>query len=158
MPPGSSARVSRGRGAVGPKRPEASDNMRNMAVHRIVRRHEAENNVKQFQYITMGYGGRGEIRTHGGFNPTAVFKTAALNHSATLPSLWNHTSPPGVSGRQSSLATVLQPDVSRPSLWPLEWRRQPSRPRPPLSRRGRIAASLPKGAPKNRGVTSWPHR
>jgi hypothetical protein len=30
-------------------------------------------------------GGRGEIRTHGGVAPTAVFKTAALNHSATLP-------------------------------------------------------------------------
>jgi hypothetical protein len=31
------------------------------------------------------YGGRGGIRTHGGVAPTAVFKTAALNHSATLP-------------------------------------------------------------------------
>jgi hypothetical protein len=30
-------------------------------------------------------GGSGEIRTHGGLTPTAVFKTAALNHSATLP-------------------------------------------------------------------------
>src|SRR5271166_4495398 len=30
-------------------------------------------------------GGRGETRTHGGVAPTAVFKTAALNHSATLP-------------------------------------------------------------------------
>ena len=35
----------------------------------------------------MGYinGGRGEIRTHGGREPTSVFKTGALNHSATLP-------------------------------------------------------------------------
>ena len=32
------------------------------------------------------FGGRGEIRTHGELAPTAVFKTAALNHSATLPS------------------------------------------------------------------------
>ena len=32
------------------------------------------------------FGGRGGIRTHGGVAPTAVFKTAALNHSATLPS------------------------------------------------------------------------
>ena len=31
-------------------------------------------------------GGRSEIRTHGGLAPTAVFKTAALNHSAILPS------------------------------------------------------------------------
>jgi len=30
-------------------------------------------------------GGRGEIRTHGGCEPTSVFKTGALNHSATLP-------------------------------------------------------------------------
>jgi hypothetical protein len=32
-------------------------------------------------------GGRGEIRTHGGREPTTVFKTVALNRSATLPSL-----------------------------------------------------------------------
>jgi hypothetical protein len=30
-------------------------------------------------------GGRSGIRTHGGLAPTAVFKTAALNHSAILP-------------------------------------------------------------------------
>ena len=30
-------------------------------------------------------GGRGGIRTHGGLAPTAVFKTAAFNHSATRP-------------------------------------------------------------------------
>jgi hypothetical protein len=33
----------------------------------------------------IGTGGRGGIRTHGGVAPTAVFKTAALNHSATRP-------------------------------------------------------------------------
>jgi hypothetical protein len=32
-----------------------------------------------------GAGGRGGIRTHGGLAPTPVFKTGALNHSATLP-------------------------------------------------------------------------
>ena len=32
-------------------------------------------------------GGGGEIRTHGRVTPTAVFKTAALNRSATPPSL-----------------------------------------------------------------------
>lgn len=31
------------------------------------------------------YGGRGEIRTHGRLASTTVFKTVALNHSATLP-------------------------------------------------------------------------
>ena len=30
-------------------------------------------------------GGQGGIRTPGGREPTAVFKTAALNHSATCP-------------------------------------------------------------------------
>lgn len=30
-------------------------------------------------------GGQGGIRTHGELAPTAVFKTAALNHSATCP-------------------------------------------------------------------------
>ena len=31
------------------------------------------------------YGGRGGIRTHGTLAGTPVFKTGALNHSATLP-------------------------------------------------------------------------
>ena len=31
-------------------------------------------------------GGSGEIRTHGRLTPSPVFKTGALNHSATLPS------------------------------------------------------------------------
>ncbi len=31
------------------------------------------------------FGGSGEIRTHGGLSPSAVFKTAAFNRSATLP-------------------------------------------------------------------------
>ena len=30
-------------------------------------------------------GGRGGIRTHGGLSATAVFKTASINHSDTLP-------------------------------------------------------------------------
>jgi hypothetical protein len=32
--------------------------------------------------------GWGEIRTPGGLSPTAVFKTAALDHSATHPNTW----------------------------------------------------------------------
>ena len=31
------------------------------------------------------FGGSGEIRTHGGLAPSSVFKTGALNRSATLP-------------------------------------------------------------------------
>jgi hypothetical protein len=40
-----------------------------------------------FQYIRRVIGGRGGIRTHGTLAGTPVFKTGALNHSATLPSL-----------------------------------------------------------------------
>ena len=36
---------------------------------------------------SRGFGGRGGIRTHGTLAGTPVFKTGALNHSATLPSL-----------------------------------------------------------------------
>ncbi len=31
------------------------------------------------------FGGQGGIRTHGELPPTTVFKTVALNHSATCP-------------------------------------------------------------------------
>src|SRR3569833_451235 len=41
-------------------------------------------------------GGEGGIRTHGGLAPTAVFQTAALNHSATSP-IGPSISPPGPS-------------------------------------------------------------
>src|SRR5215813_11466425 len=34
-----------------------------------------------------GCGGEGGIRTHGRLAPTPVFKTGALNHSATSPAL-----------------------------------------------------------------------
>ncbi len=37
------------------------------------------------QGIFLNPGGSGRIRTHGGLASSAVFKTAALNHSATLP-------------------------------------------------------------------------
>jgi hypothetical protein len=35
--------------------------------------------------ISICYGGRGGIRTHGTLAGTPVFKTGALNRSATLP-------------------------------------------------------------------------
>jgi CRP/FNR family cyclic AMP-dependent transcriptional regulator len=46
-------------------------------------------------------GGQGGIRTHGELAPTAVFKTAALNHSATCP-----CSPPF--GRKRSFVQALR--------------------------------------------------
>ena len=33
----------------------------------------------------LHFGGRGEIRTHGGLSSSPVFKTGAFNRSATLP-------------------------------------------------------------------------
>ncbi len=36
-------------------------------------------------------GGRGGIRTHGTVSGTLVFKTSALNHSATLPGYFDDT-------------------------------------------------------------------
>jgi hypothetical protein len=42
--------------------------------------------MKRREFITL-IGGRGRIRTHGTLAGTPVFKTGALNHSATLPTL-----------------------------------------------------------------------
>jgi hypothetical protein len=39
----------------------------------------------------LARGGRGGIRTHGALAGTPVFKTGALNHSATLPSAITNT-------------------------------------------------------------------
>ena len=46
-----------------------------------------KNNLKDTSGYVAGriIGGRGGIRTHGELAPSAVFKTAALNHSTTLP-------------------------------------------------------------------------
>ena len=41
--------------------------------------------VQSINSQNVNNGGRGEIRTHGGYEPTSVFKTGALNRSATLP-------------------------------------------------------------------------
>lgn len=43
--------------------------------------------IFSFQIISLIEicGGGGGIRTHGGVSPTSVFKTGALNHSATPP-------------------------------------------------------------------------
>ncbi len=41
--------------------------------------------VSDSLFLGCHAGRGGEIRTHGRFNPTSVFKTGALNHSATPP-------------------------------------------------------------------------
>ena len=46
---------------------------------------KSSNGLKPCSSRAHRIGGRGEIRTHGGREPTAVFKTAALNRSATRP-------------------------------------------------------------------------
>ena len=43
--------------------------------------------LTQRECFNQNGGGQGGIRTHGRLAPTAVFKTAALNHSATCPML-----------------------------------------------------------------------
>lgn len=40
--------------------------------------------IRKISYLCNS-GGSGEIRTHERVPPSAVFKTAAFNHSATLP-------------------------------------------------------------------------
>ena len=52
-----------------------------------------------------GNGGRGGIRTHGGRQPTAVFKTAALNHSATRPAVMSLAA--GLTILQTLLASMV---------------------------------------------------
>jgi hypothetical protein len=51
-------------------------------------------------------GGEGEIRTHGGISPSPVFKTGALNHSATSP----YGNPSKNTLREWSAATRCQPN------------------------------------------------
>ena len=46
---------------------------------------DPEPNLSGLDLAERDDGGWGGIRTHGGLSPTAVFKTAALNHSATHP-------------------------------------------------------------------------
>ncbi len=41
--------------------------------------------LKQLPAVFTNHCGEGEIRTHGGSNPTSHFKCGALNHSATSP-------------------------------------------------------------------------
>ena len=41
--------------------------------------------IKNYLFFRCINGGSGEIRTHGRVSPSLVFKTSALNRSATLP-------------------------------------------------------------------------
>jgi hypothetical protein len=56
-------------------------------------------------------GGSGGIRTHGRVPPTLVFKTRALNHSATLPS---EGATPRLSGRRLWVGLVTAFAAARP--------------------------------------------
>ena len=46
---------------------------------------EFEYKKAPFRVLYSTIGGKAEIRTLGGIAPSTVFKTAALNHSATFP-------------------------------------------------------------------------
>src|SRR6476469_6733712 len=56
-------------------------------------------------------GGRGGIRTHGTLAGTPVFKTGALNHSATLPNLEIVQLSVADRERLEDAATALLPNV-----------------------------------------------
>ena len=84
--------------------------------------------------ITAIYGGRGGIRTHGGLAPSAVFKTAALNHSATRPSLaFPALSLAGLALANAAAAELLRNELVRWALPRCPMRRQHTRPHPSLS-------------------------
>src|SRR5690606_37463191 len=46
--------------------------------------------LDKYYFNNQENGGWGEIRTHGRDEPTPVFKTGALNHSATHPTIRKH--------------------------------------------------------------------
>ena len=77
----------------------------------LLERWRAVNDDNIALWRTIGVaGGQGEIRTHGTFAGTAVFKTAALNHSATCP--WGDCLPWGLIRRPGQVVNRLD----RPSL------------------------------------------
>jgi hypothetical protein len=69
---------------------------------RTVRTNPFENTENSAPFVGVSVdrcgstGGSGGIRTHGGVPPTLVFKTRALNHSATLPAGPASATAPGV--------------------------------------------------------------
>ena len=64
----------------------------------------------------MQTGGQGGIRTHGELAPTAVFKTAALNHSATCPHGRRHSAM-GRRGKKNLAGSVRRAnDSARPAI------------------------------------------
>ena len=72
-------------------------------------------------------GGSGEIRTHGRVAPSAVFKTAALNRSATLPlKARSLTVSMHAAGRESAFSRAFAP-ARRPPAPARAGRRPPAR-------------------------------
>ena len=69
--------------------------------------------IENYSLISMVLGGWGGIRTHGTVPRTLVFKTRALNHSATHPGRSPDTTALGDFKPKSS--TILQ---VRPNLGP----------------------------------------
>ena len=57
--------------------------------HRYVFGYVRPGKLPFYSMISVATGGRGGIRTHGTLAGTPVFKTGALNHSATLPSAFS---------------------------------------------------------------------
>ena len=56
-----------------------------LPAYQVITPRQGEKKARQWHAFESS-GGSGEIRTHGRLAPSAVFKTAGLNHSPTLPS------------------------------------------------------------------------
>ncbi len=77
----------------------------NASKHRAPERARVRCREDLCAFARRGNGGESGIRTHGGDKPTAVFKTAALNHSAISP----FTCPDATLLSQASLRPVSGP-------------------------------------------------
>ncbi len=98
--------------------------------------------VSEAKGLVRNNGGRGGIRTHGGLAPTAVFKTAALNHSATLPVTVQCRSSTDFASRSTPALTPAIPA----RIWFLASLRPPSEQAP---RRGGGVARRPRLSEKS---------
>jgi hypothetical protein len=67
-----------------------------------------------FKSLKEASGGWGGIRTHGTLTRTAVFKTAAFNHSATHPTQRHQARIPPLGGTDGEIGTRMAPDLCFP--------------------------------------------
>src|SRR5271169_1727413 len=102
-----------------------------------------------YQYVITIIGGRGGIRTHGTLAGTPVFKTGALNHSATLPTVDIAYLFASVARTYRDSATALLPNLVSTPLYGGRRRRvnrgHHDGPRNPAARLPMMADTEPRG-------------